>query len=129
MSTQRKWKVLLIDDSEVALEFETVILTRAGFEVRASQSVDEFSAALDDWAPDVILSDVHMPGITGVELCRRLKERYDTAHVPVILCSSIPRDELAQIARACDADGFLSKADGLDDLAEELRQLCDSVSW
>jgi CheY-like chemotaxis protein len=120
---------LLIDDSEVALEFETVLLTRAGFDVRASQSIDELESALEDWAPDVILSDVHMPGVTGVELCRRLKGRYETAHVPVILCSSIPRDELARLARACEADGFLSKADGLDDLADELRKLCDSVVW
>ena len=57
-----------------------------------------------------------MPQMSGVELCRLLKSSYETAHVPVVLFSALSSDELEMLARECEADGFLSKANGLDQL-------------
>jgi len=75
------------------------------------------------------LTDVSMPGMTGDELCQALKNRYETSAIPVVLFSSLPEDELAELARRCAADGYLTKRDGLDRLPEELRELCDSIAW
>jgi CheY-like chemotaxis protein len=122
-----KRKVLLIDDSEISLHFAAAALTRAGYDVRTSTDVHEFGAALGTWRPDVILTDVSMPGITGVELCRRLKSSYETAHVPVVLFSALPNEELETLARECEADGFLSKVNGLDRLADELALLFETA--
>ena len=119
--------MLVIDDSEISLHFASQALERAGFDVRTSTTVEDFDAALGQWRPDVILTDVRMPGVSGVELCRTLKSRYDTAHVPVVLFSGLPPDELGVLARECEADGFLSKLNGLDHLADELSLLLDNA--
>jgi CheY-like chemotaxis protein len=124
-----RWKVLLIDDSEIALEVAQGVLEASGFEVRATTALDHFDEILMDWSPEVILTDVNMPGMTGVELCSALKRRYETAHVPILLCSSLPTRELAELARKCDADGYVSKSERLETLAEELRALCETIAW
>ena len=119
-------KVLLIDDSEISLYFAGSVLSKAGYDVRTSTEVHDVNTSLGDWLPDVILTDVQMPGMSGVELCRLLKSSYETAHVPVVLFSAKPSDELAQLARECEADGFLTKANGLDQLPAELARLIGS---
>lgn len=120
-------KVLLIDDSDVALHFTARVLERAGYDVRTASDVQHLGSVLGDWRPDVILTDVDMPGVTGVELCRLLKSNYETAHVPVVLFSAVPPHELEGLARDCEADGFLSKAGGLEQLPRELALLIETA--
>lgn len=120
-------KVLLIDDSEISLHFVAGVLLRAGYEVRTADDVDKIEGVLGDWRPDIILTDVNMPNITGLELCRMLKSSYETAHVPVVLFSAVPPDELEDMARDCEADGFLSKSNGLDKLPKELKLLIETA--
>jgi adenylate cyclase len=120
-------KVLLIDDSEISLHFVGGVLERAGYDVRCTTDVHELSAVLGDWRPHVILTDVNMPGISGLELCRMLKSSYETAHVPVVLFSAVPHNELEGMARDCEADGFLSKSNGLDKLPKELATLIETA--
>jgi CheY-like chemotaxis protein len=126
MSTTRH-KVLLIDDSEISLHFAAGVLDRAGYEVRTSTDVQELGTVLGSWRPDVILTDVNMPGISGVELCRLLKSSYETAHVPVVLFSAVSNDELEVLAQECDADGYLSKTSGLEVLPGELARLIETM--
>lgn len=66
--------------------------------------------------------------MTGSELCRTLKRRYETAHVPIVLCSSMDEEELGALARDCEADGFVPKTD-MDSLADELRAVCETMAW
>jgi|SRR3978361_1349936 CheY-like chemotaxis protein len=120
-------KVLLIDDSDISLHFVAGVLVRAGYDVRTADDVDKLEYMLGDWRPDIILTDVNMPGISGLELCRMLKSNYETAHVPVVLFSAVPSSELEGMARDCEADGFLSKANGLDRLPTELAQLIEAA--
>ena len=81
-------KVLLVDDSDLALSTVSCVLEDAGYEVRATNDVHSLDSVLGDWRPDIILTDVNMPGISGVDLCRMLKSSYETAHVPVVLFSA-----------------------------------------
>ncbi len=119
-------KLLLVDDSELSLQLVARVLTDAGYEVRTSTSVEDLGGALGTWRPDVILTDVNMPGMSGVDLCRTLKSTYETAHVPVVLFSALSNQELEKLARECEADGYLSKS-SLDQLASELDLLVDTV--
>ena len=124
---EAKYKVLLVDDSEISLHLVAAALRDAGYEVRTTDDVHDLSPVLGGWHPDVILTDVDMPGVTGVELCRMLKANYETAHVPVVLFSSVPHDQLEQLARECEADGFLCKAHGLARLPKELALLIETA--
>lgn len=124
----RPKRVLLIDDSEATLRMTASVLDRSGFECRTTTSIDDVTTALGDWRPDVILTDVNMPGTSGVELCRILKATYETAHVPVVLFSSMSNEELEVLARTCEADGFLTKSD-LAELPHELSLLLDTLAF
>jgi CheY-like chemotaxis protein len=120
-------KILLIDDSDVSLHFTSRVLGRAGFDVRTTSDVHDLEAVLGGWRPDVILTDVDMPGLSGPQLCRILKSNYETAHVPVVLFSAVPSHELETMARECEADGYLSKANGLERLPRDLELLIEAA--
>lgn len=116
-------RVLLIDDSELTLRVVADTLRGAGYDVRTSTDVTELDTRFGTWRPEVILTDVHMPALSGVQLCRQLKSSYETAHVPVVLYSSIGDAELEVLARECEADAFLSKEAGIEQLPSELARL------
>ena len=116
---RRRRKILLVDDSALALQITASVLEAASFDVRTSTAIDGLSALLGEWHPDVILTDVEMPGLTGPDLCRALERGYETAYVPVVLFSALPATKLEALARDCEADGFSCKAD-LDELPQAL---------
>lgn len=120
-------KVLLVDDSSVTLHVVAGVLDRAGYDVRYTTEVEDLGSLFGGWRPHVILTDVNMPGISGVELCRMLKASYDTAHVPVLLFSAAANDVLELMARDCEADGFLSKFSGLDGLPQALAAVIETA--
>jgi two-component system, chemotaxis family, sensor kinase CheA len=120
-------RVLVIDDSPLTLKVVASTLERAGFEVRATSDIASLRETFGSWRPELILTDVDMPDISGVELCRKLKASYDSAHVPVVLYSSRSEETLAELARECEADAFLSKSRGVDALPTELAYLIDTA--
>jgi CheY-like chemotaxis protein len=122
-------KLLLIDDSEIVLALETELLSKAGFEVRAVSSLRSFLNALLDWKPHIIITDLNMPEMSGVQLCQWLRQQVNTARIPIVLCSSTPDAKLEEIARTVGADAYLSKESGLEALPERLHTLCDEILW
>jgi CheY-like chemotaxis protein len=122
-------KVLLVDDSDLTLEMVAESLREVGFEVRTANGFDAFRATLDAWVPDVIVADVNMPGTQGGPLCKYVKRRAETAHVPVVLVSSLPEPVLAEIAERAGADKFLSKRHGLRHIQAGLQELCTEIVW
>ena len=121
-------KLLLIDDSEIALAVETELLSKAGFEVRAVSSLRAFLNALLDWKPHVIITDLNMPEMSGAELCQWLRQQVNTARTPIVLCSSTPAAKLEEIARTVGADASLSK-EVLEELPQRMHELCDEILW
>ena len=122
-------RLLLIDDSEIALAYAESVLTEVGFEVRAVSSLRAFQSVLADWKPHLIVTDLFMPEMNGAELCQWLRREVATARIPIVLCSSAPDHELAAVARAVGADAHVSKVDGLDTLPDRLTALCDEIVW
>lgn len=124
-----KRRILLIDDSDLVLAAEEHVLTAAGFDVRAVSSLRQFVNAVMDWQPHLIVTDLYMPDMKGDELCKWLRRQDATRRTPLIICSSASGMELAEVARAVGADGYVSKTDGLEALPQRLRQLCDEIVW
>jgi CheY-like chemotaxis protein len=122
-------RLLLIDDSEIALAYAESVLTEAGFEVRAVGSLRTFQTVLSSWRPHLVVTDLYMPEMNGAELCQWLRRQVATARIPIVLCSSAPDQELALVARAVGADAYISKVDGLDALPERLNSLCEEILW
>jgi CheY-like chemotaxis protein len=122
-------KILLIDDSEITLAMEQSVLEGRGYEVRGTSSLIEFEEMLRFWKPDLILTDIHMPEARGSDICRTLKNDYGTHDIPIVLFSSVNDVELGLLAEQVGADGFLSKANGLEALGERVDQLVSSIFW
>ena len=86
---QYKGKIFAIDDTPVSLQILSEMLAAEGYVVRSFTSGE---AALEGFAsdvPDLILLDIHMPGMDGFETCRRLKSNALTTKIPVIFLSSV----------------------------------------
>jgi CheY-like chemotaxis protein len=122
-------KILLIDDSEITLAMEKSVLEARGYDVRATSTLLEFEKTLQVWKPDLILTDIHMPEAKGSDICRTLKNEYGTQDIPIVLFSSLNDDELGTLAEQVGADGFLSKANGLEAMGEKVDELVSSILW
>jgi DNA-binding response OmpR family regulator len=80
--------ILAVDDSAESLALLVNLLTPAGYQVLPADSGELALAAVAANPPDLILVDVRMPGIDGLEVCRRLKARDETRNIPIILISA-----------------------------------------
>jgi len=81
--------VLAVDDEVAVLRLIRQALKRAGYEVITARDGKEALALLERERPVLIISDVLMPGIGGLELVRLLKERKETRDIPVIMLTSL----------------------------------------
>jgi signal transduction histidine kinase len=88
-------KVLVVDDDEDTCEILGVILKQAGAEVRMCESAAQALTAMDSWVPDVLVSDIAMPGEDGYTLIRKVRTRKTEigGSVPAVALSSYGRDE------------------------------------
>jgi CheY-like chemotaxis protein len=124
-----KKKILLLDDSVITLEMEKAVLEERGYVVAVASNLIEFQAALDAFQPEVILTDLMMPDISGKDIVRVLKQDFHTERIPIVLFSSKPDEELAEISEQAGADGFLSKSHGIEKLGDMVDELVDSIIW
>lgn len=102
-----KKRILAVDDSAVVRDLVERVLLDAGFEVELA--TDGFNAlqVLERYHPNLIISDIEMPGMDGLELLRRVRER--TEYLPVIILSSKGAPEDLQKASSLGADAYLIK--------------------
>jgi CheY-like chemotaxis protein len=124
-----KKRILLLDDSSITLEMEKAVLEERGYKVVAAANLLEFQEKLEKFQPEIILTDLMMPDISGKDIVRVLKQDFHTEKIPIVLFSSKPEDELAEIAEQAGADGFLSKSQGIEKLGDMVDELVDSILW
>ena len=97
--------ILVVNDDQVALELLKDLLEPEGYKVFMAQGAQPALEIVSTVRMDLILCDVVMPGMNGMELCRALKNSPKTADVPVLLVSAIRKEEAALL------EGFASGAD------------------
>ncbi|MCY2990445.1 MAG: PAS domain S-box protein [Planctomycetota bacterium] len=83
-----KGDLLVVDDSLVSLKLLTGVLTADGYEVRPADSGELALASVAARRPELILLDIHMPGLDGFEVCRRLKARTESCDIPILFLSA-----------------------------------------
>lgn len=102
-------RVLIVDDEISALYTLEMLLSPESYKITLANSPEEALVLLDSDPPDVILLDVMMPGITGYEVCQRLKGDDRWRHIPVILVTALDgKDDLVRGLNS-GADEFISK--------------------
>ncbi|MCX5667864.1 MAG: response regulator [Candidatus Omnitrophica bacterium] len=96
MSLNRK--ILLVDDEEGFLSVIKEALEIRGFDIVTAKSAIEAGLELSSKKPDLILMDIKMPGIDGLQACAAIKKNPDTNNIPIMVVSAI--SEEAQVKRA-----------------------------
>ena len=97
--------VLIVDDNPMNMKLVRVLLTGEGYEVRTAADALEALDILKEWRPLLILMDIQLPGIDGLELTRRLKADSATDQIIIIglTAYAMKGDEERILAAGCDA--------------------------
>jgi DNA-binding response OmpR family regulator len=101
--------ILIVDDTWDCLLVLRLMLERHGFSVRAAQSGEEALKKIQAHPPDVLMLDVMMPGMSGLELLERLRGESATAQIPVILVSARIGDDDVMAGYQVGADYYITK--------------------
>ena len=121
-STSDRGRVLIVDDDRKILDLLVELLELEGYEIAGAADGAEAIELVQSFAPDVVVSDVVMPVMDGLELCRRLKENPRTSYVPVLLISGIRKSNDAGI------EGLYAGADDYLDLPFRNEELLVKVA-
>ncbi len=118
-------KVLIVDDDQELRGYLSSVLAKY-YKVKEAADGNEALKIVADWRPDIVLSDVVMPGMDGLTLLKRLKSNSDTSHIPVVLLSS--KTALSDRMAGWDkgADGYLGKPFNTDELSALVETLIEN---
>lgn len=120
-------RILLVDDSKLQRTANMRILTKAGYNVAVAGDGEEALALISNDPPDVVLLDLLLPKMSGVEVLRTLKQSVQTAAIPVIVLSGLSERNGAKLLKE-GASAYFEKAriEGTQ-YAEELSRMVSSV--
>jgi CheY-like chemotaxis protein len=116
--------VLAVDDSPVQLRLVRDLLGRNGYMVKTAPSGEKALEAMRVAVPAVVISDVTMSGMTGLEFCQRIKKDPELAHVPVILMTGEGAPKDFKAGREAGAVIYITKPFKPEGLLNAVRMLC-----
>jgi CheY-like chemotaxis protein len=120
-------RILVVDDHAGARKRLVCELRNQGYAVEGAEDLPSFETLYESMAPDVILTDVVLPGVPGDELCRQLKARVTDRKIPIVLMSGLAESELKVRAERAGADAYFRKQDGLPKLIQMLEELLSEI--
>jgi two-component system KDP operon response regulator KdpE len=121
----RPAKILLVDD-EVAIQRALgPLLTSRGYDLRAAGTAEEALAAVESWAPDLVVLDLGLPDADGIEVCRRIRTSRD---MPIIVLSARGAEADKVAALDLGADDYVTKPFGSEELVARIRTALRRVS-
>ncbi|MBB2946818.1 two-component system phosphate regulon response regulator PhoB [Actinoplanes lutulentus] len=120
--------VLVIDDDPTVLEIVETVLRSGGLDVDTRSTGRDGLVAAHERVPDCAVLDVSMPGMTGLEVCRALRDDVETADVPILLLTG--RGQWLDVASGFDAgaDDYLVKPFTAQDLLTRVEALTMTVT-
>lgn len=123
-SNNKKPVILVVEDS-ADVRFFLADLLYAEYTVAQAEGAKEGIALAKNTMPDLILSDIMMPGMDGIEFCQRLKTDWQTSHIPIILLTAkaLPDDKIAGLETG--ADDYITKPFNVQELLVRIRNLIE----
>lgn len=118
-----KEKILVVDDENDILTLIRFNLEREGFRITTAESGEAALAAVAESMPDLILLDLMLPGIDGLEVCRKLRQQEKTAHIPVIMLTAKSEETDMVVGLEMGADDYIPKPFSNKVLAARVRSL------
>jgi CheY-like chemotaxis protein len=121
-------KILLVDDSATVLMMERMILAAERFEIVTAANGEEAQERARQEQPDLILMDIVMPKLNGIQACRALKQDPKTKHIPVILVSTRGEAESLEAGYSSGCNDYVTKPVNSAELLGKIRNLLGARS-
>jgi len=118
---QQSPDILIVDDDMDIRYMMQSILNYEGYQTKTCSGADELNTLLSDMRPAAIIMDMLLSGTDGKEICRKLKKKEATKHIPVMMISAHPDAE--SICREAGADDFLGKPFAMEELLIRVRAM------
>ncbi len=112
----RKKKIMIVDDNDDIITTYRVVLERMGYGVVAAHDGRECLEEIEEIKPDLVLLDVLLPGLSGTDVCRSIKENAQTRHIPVVAITASMSGQTRNRMAEVGADDFLLKPLDVSDL-------------
>lgn len=114
-------KILVADDEDLVRSYIEKKLAKLGYTVLVAKDGEEALEKAFSNIPDIILLDVKMPKLNGIEACKKLKSYENTKHIPVIMLSAKAQSSEINEGIEAGADKYLCKPIGFPDILKEVR--------
>jgi CheY-like chemotaxis protein len=101
--------ILIVDDNQMNLKLVRVVLQMAGYDVRTAADAEQALAEIEEKCPHLILMDLQLPGMDGLELTRRLKADAATRETLIVAITAYAMKGDEQKAREAGCDGYITK--------------------
>lgn len=121
-SNLRSRLVVIADDDASILDFTSRVITKAGHRVMRAERGDLALELIRKEKPDLVLLDVLMPGLDGLEVCKAIRADAALEHLQVLMLSAMAESKIAQAAASCGADGYMVKPMQLDAVRAMLKE-------
>ena len=121
----KKPLVLIIEDNVEMLEYLSLKLIHKYKTLKATNGVIGFAIAIEK-NPDLIIADLMMPEMDGIELCKRIRIDINTSHIPIIILTAISTEESIIEGLETGADAYISKPFNIEILKAQIKTLLDS---
>lgn len=115
-------KILVVEDHDDSREILTVQLKMLGYQTLEAASGTEALRRAQAEAPDLILMDLGLPDMSGIEVARRLKVLPQTAHIPIIAHTAWSREEFGRQAMLAGIADYLTKPTPVRQLEQAIRR-------
>lgn len=102
-------RILVVDDIADNRDMLERRLRRAGFATEQRPDGVSALAAIDEWHPDVVVMDWMMPGPSGLETLKAIRDRYDENEMPVIMCTALDEEQYVVDAIMAGANDYVTK--------------------
>lgn len=119
------YTIFSIDDDESARVLFEIMLKRSGYNVVQAIDADDALEQLENLVPDLIMTDIQLPGMDGLELTRILRARDAFDKTPIIVLSAFQSDTMIQDALDAGADEFFKKPLQMAGLSDTLNAIID----
>ena len=121
-------KIVVVEDNELNMKLCREVLGSSGYKTLEAETGERAVALTTEHRPDLVLMDIHLPDIDGVEALRRLRANERTASVPVLALTAQAMEGDRERFLAGGFDGYLSKPVNIHDLVDAVRRHCGGDS-
>ena len=116
-------RVLIVDDNVLNVILARAVLSADGFEIESAASAQELAQQIGAFRPELILMDIQLPGVDGLELTRQLKAEPSTQHIVIVAFTAFAMRGDEPKMRAAGCDGYVAKPIDVNRFAAQIRLL------